>query len=332
LIIYTTGTTGQPKGVVLGASQIDAGIHAMAEAVGARADDRMLAALPPALLLQQMAGMAVPLSVGAAVILCPDPRGFIQIAEATAPTATVLVPDMLAGWVTWLERTGRRAPASLRFVAVGGAPVPSHLAGRAWALGVPVHEGYGLSECCSVVAVNRPGQRRPGTVGRPLSGLRVTIDRGEIVVAGPTVMDGYLGGETSNGIRRTGDAGHFDDGGNLIVEGRIDDVIVTATGRNIHPEWIEAMILTDPGIARCAVVAGGTHPRAVVCQVDWQQPVIAPEDLDDLIAVLCADAPDYARPRGSVAISEADLRRLNLMTASGSLRRRAIGAFLKEMS
>src|SRR5471032_2120924 len=116
----------------------------MVEIVDATAEDRMLSVLPYALLLEQVAGIAVPLSVGASIALCPDPQSLPVAAESFSPTATVLVPEMLAGWVKWLERSGRRSPASLRFVAIGGAPVPPRLAERAWALGLPVHEGYGL--------------------------------------------------------------------------------------------------------------------------------------------------------------------------------------------
>ncbi len=330
LIIYTSGTTGRPKGVVLGERQLGASVRAMVEAVGATAEDRMLSVLPFALLLEQVASMAVPLSVGAAIALCPVPQSFPVVAEAFAPSATVLVPEMLAAWVEWLERQGKRAPASLRFVAVGGAPVPPKLAERAWALGLPVHEGYGLSECCSVVAVNRPGDRAAGTVGRPLSGVTVTIDHGEIVVSGPTVMAGYLGGPPSGGIRHTGDAGHFDADGRLVVEGRIDDVIVTTTGRNIHPEWIEPMILSDPRISRCAVIDGGSHPRAVLVPAKGRFAGVSQSDIDALVDQLCAEAPDYARPRANLLMPETLLQQEGLITSNGRLRRPAIAAYLKE--
>jgi long-subunit acyl-CoA synthetase (AMP-forming) len=329
-IIYTSGTTGRPKGVVLGERQLDASVHAMIEAVGATGDDRMLSVLPMALLLEQVAGMAAPLSVGASITLCPTPLVLPTVAETTVPTVTIVVPEMLAGWVAWLERNKKRAPASLRFVAVGGAPVPLPLAQRAWDVGVPVYEGYGLSECCSVVAVNRPGDRVAGTVGRPLAGVGVSIDNGEIVVSGPTVMDGYFGGVHSAGIFRTGDAGRFTAEGRLIVDGRIDDVIVTSTGRNIHPEWIESMILGDPRIDRCAVVDGGSHPRAVLIPSKGQLVGASQAESDALIAELCAEAPEYARPRAAVVMPEALLLQRGLITANGRLRRSAIATYLKE--
>ena len=179
-----------------------------------------------------------------------------------------------------------------------------------------------------MVAVNRPGEREAGTVGRPLPGLTVSIDNGEIVVAGPTVMDGYLGGEVAGGIRRTGDAGHFDAEGRLIIEGRLDDVIVTSTGRNIHPDWIESMLLADRRIGRCAVVDGGSHPRAVVVPAHGAPWI---DNVNEVVVQLCAEAPDYARPRRSMVISEADLAYHGLITSSGRLRRSAIRAYLREM-
>ncbi len=329
-VIYTSGTTGRPKGVLLGERQLDASIAALAEASGGGADDRMLSVLPFALLLELVAGLALPLSVGASVVLCAEPRQMVRTAALHRPSATVLVPDLLAAWVAALDAGQAPRPEGLRFVAVGGAAVPPRLADRAWALGLPVYEGYGLSECCSVVAVNRPGARAAGTVGLPLPGLAVSIERGEIVVRGPTVMEGYLGGTPARGCRHTGDAGYFDAEGHLVVEGRIDDVIVTSAGRNLHPEWIEAMLLEDPRLARCAVVAGGSHPRAVL--VPARQDLLSAAEVEPLVARLTAAAPDYARPRRNLLMSDADLLHRGLMTGGGRLRRRAIAAYLETLS
>jgi len=162
------------------------------------------------------------------VVFCPEARialagGPIDPqAEAMArehPSTSLLVPALLAKWVALLEAHDVRVPDSLRFVAVGGAAPSAALVAAAEARGLPVFEGYGLSECCSVVAMNCPGVAVPGTVGRVLDGLTVTIEDGEIFVEGPTVMEGYLNGPTGPTHWRTGDSGRFQDG-RRVVEGR----------------------------------------------------------------------------------------------------------------
>jgi long-subunit acyl-CoA synthetase (AMP-forming) len=219
----------------------------------------------------------------------------------------VLVPQLLRHWVAELQAVNQTAPSSLRFVAVGGAPVPKQVANAAWGLGIPVHEGYGLSECCSVVAVNRPKQRRPGTVGKPLSGLSVSIDDGEIVVDGPSITDGYLGQEPAQRPWRTGDLGAIDGDGFITVKGRKDSLLVTSYGRNVSPEWIETMLLADPRIAFCAVAGHGEpHLTAVLVPSPQGAAWFAEATSKDILGLLsdhCSDAPDYAVPRGYVIVS-----------------------------
>lgn len=334
-VIYTSGTTGHPKGVILGERQLGASVVGLARAANADAGDRALTVLPYALLLEQISGIYVPLFAGATIILCPSPQDLPHLAWSQQATTTVLVPEMLSGWVNGLEASGRKAPSSLRFVAVGGAPVPPRVAERAWQAGIPVHEGYGLSECGSVVAFNPPGRRRAGTVGTPLPGVQVSIVNGEIVVSGDTVMDGYMGRPLAERRWRTGDAGCFDEDGNLVVKGRLDDVIVTSEGRNIHPEWIESMLLADPRIGHCAAVSGGNRPLVVLVPParggEWLAEA-SPQDVSALVAELCVSAPDYARP-GEIRVMQAPaLWSLNLMTTNGRLRRKAIASYVKENS
>jgi len=196
---------------------------------------------------------------------------------------------------------------TLRFVAAGGAPVPRQVADKAWELGIPIHEGYGLSECCSVVSLNRPGERRADTVGRPLEGLDVSIDDGEIVVDGPSITDGYLGQGPAPRPWRTGDLGAFDQDGFLRIHGRKDSLIVTSYGRNISPEWIETMLLGDLRIAFCAVVGHGQpHLTAVVIPSGPAEAWFAAANEADLlgfISACCSGAPEYAVPRACLVVS-----------------------------
>jgi long-subunit acyl-CoA synthetase (AMP-forming) len=259
--------------------------------------------------------------------------GIAQAFGAYRPTTSVLVPQMLKHWVAELQALGQTAPSSLRFVAVGGAPVPRQIANAAWRLGIPVHEGYGLSECCSVVAVNRPKERRPGTVGQPLSGLSVSIDDGEIVVDGPSITDGYLGQGAANKPWRTGDLGEIDRDGFLTVHGRKDSLLVTAFGRNVSPEWIETMLLADPRIALCVVTGHGeAHLTSLLIPSPaggaWFATATQAEILE-LLSDRCSEAPEYAVPREYVVISFEEALN-NQLISNGRPVRKKIGKFVLE--
>ena len=334
-IIFTSGTTGQPKGVCLSKRQLLASVAALAEASRASAADRYLSVLPNALLLEQIAGTYLPLSVGAAIhlpgVLAASPAGQLTAAEQARATATVLVPELLAAWVKELQARGNRGPGSLRFIAVGGAPISQRLATAAWEHGLPIYEGYGLSECSSVVSVNRPDARRTGTVGRPLPDVAVAIDEGEIVVSGPTVMNGYVGEPRISGSWHTGDLGQFDVDGFLIVTGRKDDVIVTAAGRNINPEWVEDIIAADSRVRRCVVVAHDRELVALIIPTDASVCSDVPA-MHDLVTSAARELPDYAKPRRYLAMSDHEFRRLNLLTANSRPRRSDVSQIVAERS
>ncbi len=335
-IIYTSGSTGHPKGVLLGGGQLLWSAEAMARAIAARAEDAYLSVLPLALLLETICAVMVPLLVGASVRL--EPRfaaGFgtgavptiADIAAARRPSCMVLVPELLAQWVAQLSEAAARAPDSLRFVAVGGAAIPGALAQHAWEIGIPVHEGYGLSECGSVVALNRPGERRPGTVGKPLAGLDVRIEEGEIVVRGPSVMERYLHGAPARGVWRTGDAGEIDADGFLTVRGRLDNILVTPMGRNISPEWIESLLLADLRLGYCMVTQiEGPHLTAILVPKPQHQPWFERASSDEIVALVAErarEAPSYAVPRHVAVVAAGDLVRFGLLTGNGRLRRKA---------
>ena len=333
-IIYTSGSTGAPKGVRLSLSQIEHSANALARATQARKTDVYLSLLPLPLLLETISAICIPLLIGAKAIF--EPAATRAIAEGRAasvglvverhrPTATVLVPQVLGQWVAQLVSAGARAPDSLRFVAVGGAPLAGAVAEKAWTLGIPVHEGYGLSECCSVVALSRPGQRVAGTVGQIIDGLDVAIDNGEICVSGPTVMTGYVNGEPVSGTWRTGDLGRWDEAGNLVIDGRKDNLIVTSNGRNISPEWIEAMIAADPRVMAVALVGDGEDSlKAVVVpstrDLGWFG-LSSQADMVAWLAGLCRDAPAYALPTACVVIEAEDAIAEGLLTPNGRVRR-----------
>jgi len=334
LVIYTSGSTGSPKGVVIGPDQLDWSAAALAEATSACTRDFHLSVLPLPLLLETICAILVPTLVGASTCFetqltqsfaTGSVRGIAAAFEARRPTTTVLVPQLLAQWAAELTATNAAAPTSLRFVAVGGAPVPEALSRTARDLGIPAFEGYGLSECSSVVAVNTPGAYKPGTVGRPLAGLTVSIEDGEIVVDGPPVMSGYLAKCPVFGRWRTGDLGSLDADGYLTVHGRKDNLIVTALGRNVSPEWIETMLLGDPRIALCCVTGHGReHLTALLVPSRQGGRWFATASRTDVLQMLtkaCGEAPSYAVPKDFVLASAEQIKSFDLLTANGRFRR-----------
>jgi long-subunit acyl-CoA synthetase (AMP-forming) len=336
-IIYSSGTTGHPKGVLLQSDQLTWSGRALAGAIGANQDDVYLSVLPLAFLLETISAIVIPILVGASARLEPVlAASFGEVSGGTLatvvalrrPTCMVLVPQLLANWIRRLSGDVGTAPDSLRFVAVGGASLAPALAEKAWRRGIPVYEGYGLSECGSVVALNRPEGRKAGTVGKPLPGLDVRIVDEEIVVGGPSVMDRYVQGKPAGGSWRTGDVGEIDGDGYLTVRGRRDNVLVTPLGRNISPEWVEALLDADPRIA-CSIVIHCEGPYLTALLVpsargeEWFDRA-SHEDIAVLISACCAEAPSYAIPRHSVVVLTNELSAQGLLTADGRIRRRPV--------
>ncbi len=338
-IIYTSGSTGAPKGVRHESGQMGWQAAALAGAIGATAEDSYLSVLPLSLLLETLCAIFVPAFAGgrahfetglAEAVGRGSARGIAAAFAARRPSVGVVVPELLRAWVGELVATGATAPESLRFVAAGGAPVPPGLAEAAWRLGIPVHEGYGLSECCSVVALNRPGARVAGTVGDPLPGLSLRIRDGEILVDGPSVTDGYLGGAPAARPWATGDLGALDAAGRLTVYGRKDNLIVTPFGRNVSPEWVEAALLDAPGVGWCAVDGDQQGLAALVIPLPGAEDRFADDGASEaLLAQRCRDLPAYARPSRVTVVPLARAKALGLLTDNGRVRRPAVRALLQ---
>jgi long-subunit acyl-CoA synthetase (AMP-forming) len=297
-VIYTSGSSGRPKGVILGDRQIEASLSALSDVIGAGPTDRHLSILPLAQLLEQICGIFLPILAGAETVFRFEATKALfgaPIEPLTAafhevrPTTSLLAPALLGRWVADLTEKGSKAPESLRFVAVGGASTAPSLIRSALDVGIPVYEGYGLSECCAVVAMNRPGDCVAGSVGQVLEGLDVQLVKGEITVAGPTVMTGYLNGPAAPARWYTGDLGHFD-GDRLVIDGRKDALLVTGAGRNIFPEWVEQRINADPRI-KASALGLRSGDDALILIVVANQPVT----VEDITAAL-RDLPPYARP------------------------------------
>ncbi len=336
-ITFTSGSTGQPKGVCLSAAAMQRVAQGLVEALAPLGIGRHLSVLPYAVLLENIAGLMAPRLHGTTVVTRPlaslglagaagfDAARLDAAVRTLQPHSLILLPQMLRAWCAHLQRGGLRAPPGLKLVAVGGAAVGAPLVQAAQALGLPVGEGYGLSEGASVQTLNLPGAERPGSAGRPLPHARVRIARdGEIEVAG-SLFGGYLGDPAPvPAWWPSGDLGHIDAEGFVHVQGRKKNLLITSFGRNVSPEWVETALRGQPAVAQAVVFGDGQPALGAVL---WP----ASSGLDDPALQAAVDAanatlPDYARiahwTRGRASFDAGT----GLATANGRPRRDAIRA------
>ena len=332
-VTYTSGTTGNPKGVCLGADALHQVASSLLAATRAGADDRHVSVLPLSTLLENLAGVYVPLLAGASCHLLPlaevglsgssglDVKKMLAALIEGNATTTILTPQLLHALVAAVE-AGHPAPPQLRFVAVGGAPVAERLLQRAEQLGLPVFEGYGLSECASVVALNSEAERRSGSVGKPLPHAQIRFaEDGEILVAGATLL-GYTGDAPlqPGQFWPSGDIGYLDDDGFLYLTGRKKNIFITSFGRNVAPEWVERELTLHPAIAQAAVF-GEARPWNVAVIVPRGS---APGAINQAIAEANSMLPDYARVECWLPAQAPFLPQNGQLTANGRLKREAI--------
>lgn len=330
-VTYTSGTTGNPKGVCLSRDNMEQVALSLKHALAVTAEDKHLSLLPLAVLLENIGGLYVPLLSGACCHLPGlaavglqgasglDPAQMLHAIHQSGASSIILLPQMLQALVAVVAQGGT-VPETLRFIAVGGAPVSPRLLAQAEALGLPVFEGYGLSECASVVAVNRPGDKRPGSVGRPLPHIELKFDAdGEILLRGNR-FHGYLNHPTpGDEWYATGDLGYLDEEGYLHLSGRKKNCFITSFGRNVAPEWVERELTLSPAIAQ-AVVFGEARPFNVA--------LIVPRGTADKVQAAIEQAnrqlPDYARVTSWLAADEPFSLDNGQFTATGRPRREAI--------
>ena len=349
-ITFTSGSSGAPKGVCLNAASQFAVASSLHEVTAAIAVERHFSVLPYATLLENIAGIYLPLLRGATIVALPGaqigfngarlehPQQFLHALAEQQPNSLIVLPQFLPLFINAC-RNGWQIPASLNFVAVGGGKVPVSWLHEVRALGMPVYEGYGLSECASVVALNTPDRDRPGTVGQILPHCRVAIEKkdveknsndesGEIVVHGNSYL-GYLCGDTIDATApvRTGDLGTLDDAGFLTIAGRSKNLLISSYGRNISPEWPETGLMAS-GLFRHCVVFGDARPYCVALL----EPI--PQASSEIIAQAVADAnetlPEYAQIKRWHCVKQSFNSLPDLITANGRPRRDAIAAHYRD--
>jgi long-chain acyl-CoA synthetase len=299
-LVFTSGTTGQPKGVMLSHYNIASNTMASAQAVDIRLGDRALSILPLSHMFEMTIELAL-LHVGASIIyartLVPDT--LLKLFSSQQVTCMVLVPQALQLFLNGIEREVRRLQKEkqwellhrvakqlpfgirrylfgtihrrfgghFRFFVCGGAYLPPRLAQRWENMGFRVLQGYGVTECAPVVSVNPSFDHNFESVGRPLPHVEVRIaDDQEVLVRGPNVALGYWNNQEAttasfkDGWYYTGDLGYLDARMNLYLKGRKKNLIVLANGLNVYPEDIENVLRSDEAI-RDAVVFGQIKPE-----------------------------------------------------------------------
>ena len=305
-ISFTSGSTGSPKGVCLSAVGLMATARAIQETLSPLGVTKHLAVLPLSLLLENSAGIYAALLNGSQVHLPSlaslgwrgmagfDPAALQQSVVANQPHSMILVPELLKVWTVYLLATQQVAPDSLRFVAVGGAHVDPALIMQARQAGIPAYEGYGLTECGSVVSLNRPGDEGTG-VGRVLPHVQLRLNNGEVHLQTSAFL-GYTGSTALPAPAlhefATGDLGELDAQGHLHLRGRSKNLLISSFGRNISPEWVESVLLAHHAILQ-AVVLGDARPWLVAVIVPM--PGVNPAHVDAAVTQANAQLPDYAR-------------------------------------
>ena len=273
-ILYTSGTTGHPKGAMLSHSNLVANTMSCFESLKLDPDkDVLLVVIPMFHSFAHTVGMLTPVLNGGCLV--PLPRFDIQLVadsiQQTQASIFMGVPTMYAMMME-LPAGEEAIFSSIRYGISGGAPMPLALMERfEQRFGFPIYEGDGPTECSPVTCVNPiDGLRKPGSVGLPISGVEMSIrdeqgepvadnDMGEICVRGANVMKGYWENalETTKAFYedwyRTGDIGYRDDEGYFYIADRLKDMVIV-NGENVYPKMVEDVLYRCPGIQEVAVI------------------------------------------------------------------------------
>lgn len=315
-IVYTSGTTGRPKGVMLTHGNIVSNVKATLECVFPQVGDIFLSFLPLSHTFERTAGYYLALATGCTIAYNRSVLLLADDLKTIRPTVIISVPRVyerifarvhdklkksrpaaryLFDWaveIGWrdfcrrnhlpVEHTGRawldglmrplvRKVSStlldqfggrLRIAISGGAALSSKVARTFCGLGLPIIQGYGMTEASPIIAGNNRTLNQPNTVGKPFNNVEVRLGEGdEIQIKGPSITRGYWNRPdatadalTEDGWFRTGDVGGFNELGLLSIKGRIKEIIVTSTGEKVPPADLEAAIETDPLFSQCYVI------------------------------------------------------------------------------
>ncbi len=336
-ITFTSGSTGTPKGVCLSIENQFNVATSLVDSIGLT-KPRHLCLLPLPTLLENIAGVYSPLLAGGTVIIANDaergfsgsrlvnPQQLLMCISKVQPDSLILVPELLQVLIHACEQ-GWSAPATLKFIAVGGSKVSSSLITKARALNLPVYQGYGLSECSSVVSLCTPCKDDIESTGVLLPHLSAMIEHGELVVEGNCFL-GYVGDESSWYQKRTytGDIAEIKQS-KIYLTGRVKNIIINSFGRNISPEWVESEVLAC-GLFQQAVLIGDAKPFCLMILVPINSE-IPTKLIEQAIVAINASLPDYAQIKAQIVLEKPMQFEAGLYTSNGRPKRDAIGQYFK---
>lgn len=274
-IIYTSGTTGVPKGVIITHGGFLFTTGSVAKVLQFNCTHVMASWLPYGHVFARCVDHYTTTQMGMTLALAESALTAMEVVAEVQPHYLTSVPRLIEK--AWLQITAvpvedrpREAVkifgSRLNFLTSGGAPLPRSVGQGLSDIGVPIREGYGMTETSSIISYNPRVGWKIGTVGLAIPGIEVRIaPDGEVLTKGPHLMQGYWRNPEAtaeaivDGWLHTGDLGKLDEDGHLSITGRKKDLIITSSGKNISPAGIEALLLSDPFIEQAVVYGDGRH-------------------------------------------------------------------------
>jgi long-chain acyl-CoA synthetase len=284
-IMYTSGTTGQPKGVMLTHGNLISNALACIDVEPILSDDLNLCWLPLSHIYGRLVDYYERLVAGAAVCLAESPETVVANLAEVRPTHLSCVPrfyeKLLAAIgspdpaVTTQRLRGVFGP-QIRFLGSGGAPIPLAIELTLRDAGLPIYPGYGLTESAPVLTFNKKGRYKPGTVGTAIPGVELKVaPDGELLARGPNIMPGYWNNPTAtaealrDGWLYTGDLASIDADGFVTITGRKKELMVLSNGQKVVPSYIEGLIVADECVDQAVVHGEGRNYLTALLVPHW---------------------------------------------------------------
>jgi long-chain acyl-CoA synthetase len=296
-LIYTSGTTGEPKGVMLSQRNLTTNTLGTVAMVDLQPDELRVGLLPLSHIYARTCDLYCWIACGYQFALARSRESALADCAALRPTGVNAVPYFYEKVLRAAQDLHRPLAdlfgGRVRMCNSGGAALPNHLAESYFAAGIPLTQGYGLTETSPVITLCTSTKYKLGSAGRAIDDVEIRIAAdGEILTRGPHVMQGYWNRPAAtaevlkDGWFHTGDLGHIDDDGYLFITGRKKEIIVLASGKNIAPVQLESLLTEDPLIDQAMVVGDGRSylVALLVPSATARVPAHASGDLKPLLA------------------------------------------------